>query len=311
MRIAVIGACGKMGLNYVKNLQTLGCEVYGVDKNPELVNIAREEGFHPTNLEEISSLGLDGAVVSIPPSEGFEICKELLSMNMKILCEKPVTTNSKTLEKLIEIENKSEGWIMVGFSMRHDNIFKKIRDIIKSGELGEIIGINAKKCWKAGTRWRLEIGGGVVLIKDIHYFDLIPWLTGLNYKSVLAIGGNKYHNSSVEDHYFLLANLDNNVPFNLISAWWIYEKGDSYFEVLGTKKRVFVSKDSEIYIAGTVVEKIEVTKNNPIITELTNFFECIANGKKPVSNLENAKKALKIAECVKTSLNTGRVIDVS
>ncbi|MCD6545326.1 MAG: Gfo/Idh/MocA family oxidoreductase [Thermotogae bacterium] len=311
MRIAVIGACGKMGLNHVRNLQTLGCEVYGVDKNPELVDIARKEGFHSANLEEIPNLGLDGVVVSIPPSEGFEICKKLLSMNMKVLCEKPVTADSKTLEKLIEIESESEGWIMVGFNMRYNNIFIKIRDIIKSGELGEIIGINAKKCWRAGTEWRLKPGGGVILIKDIHYFDLIPWLTGLNYKSVLAIGGNKYHNSSVEDHYFLLANLDNNIPFNLISAWWTYERGDSYFEVLGTKKRVFVSKDSEIYIAGAMIEKIEVTENNSIITELTNFFECITNGKKPVSNLENAKKALRIAECVKTSLNTGRVISVS
>ncbi len=306
MRILVIGACGRMGRGHVKYLKELGCEVYGLDMAPNIDLISKEIGFIPVNdIKEIPKLGIEGITVVVPPSEEPKICKRLLEMDMNILCEKPVALSSEDISSIIEVEERAKGRVMVGFTMKYDASFMKAREIVNSGKIGNIVGINAKKCWRAGTDWRLKKGGGVIFIKDIHYFDLIPWLFAHSFEEVLAIGGNDYHGGESEDNYFLLSRLSEGIPFSLISAWWPYAKGESYFEVLGTRDRLIIDRNSRVYLSG---EEVKISREDPLKVELREFMDMIRGIKKPFPNLTNALDAIRIAECVKRSLETGKVV---
>ena len=307
MRILVIGACGKMGRGHVKYLKELGCEVYGLDVNPNINLISKEIGFIPIDgIEEIQALGIDGITVAVPPGEEPDICKRLLEMDMNILCEKPVALSTEAVSSIIDAEKRSKGRVMVGFTMKYDASFIKMREVIKSGKIGKVVGINAKKCWRASTSWRFKKNGGVVFIKDIHYFDLIPWLLGIPIEDVFAIGGNDYYGGESEDNYFLLSKLSGNIPFSLISAWWSYDKGESYFEVLGTKGGLVVDKKAKLYLSG---EEVEIFREDPLKVELREFMNMIRGVKKAFPDLTNALNAIRIAECVKNSLETGKVVE--
>ncbi|RKX55203.1 MAG: hypothetical protein DRP30_00275 [Thermotoga sp.] len=307
-RVLVIGAAGRMGRAHLRFLSELGCEIYGYDTNPELVKMVDDLDLKVLNdLREVDYIDLDGVIVAVPPTVEVGICRYLLSRDLKILCEKPVGVRCDEVEDLMRVEKESNGWIMVGFTMRFNRAIMKMKEIIESGRLGEIIGVNARKCWKVGTKWRLEKGGGVILIKDIHYFDLVPWMLKRKFEKVLAIGGTVYHDAEVEDCYSLLATLKDRVFFSLMSAWWNYDKGESFMEILGRRDRL-VLKGSSTLIFPDSGEELIFDWEDPLKVELIHFLKMLDSdtlAEDEIPGLEEALHALKVADCVKRSMEEG------
>jgi predicted dehydrogenase len=109
-----------------------------------------------------------------------------------VLGDKPLCT---TLDEQSAIEKlASEKGLVVGLQLdsRGNGAFRAMREIIRSGEIGEVcsIRIDAEHPLLPGTRpaWYFEPGkhGGTINDIGIHAFDLVPWLTGIDWKSVVA-----------------------------------------------------------------------------------------------------------------------------
>ena len=93
--------------------------------------------------------------------------------------------------------------IMVGHHRRHNPIMRKAAEIVRSGELGTLVAVNA--VWMSrkpedyfNITWRREAGGGPVLINAIHDIDCLRMLCG-DVVSVRAATSNATRGFTVED----------------------------------------------------------------------------------------------------------------
>jgi len=117
---------------------------------------------------------------------------EALGAGRHVLSDKPLCT---TLGEQAEIERMSlEKNLAVGLQLdsRGSGAFRTLREIIRSGEIGEVctIRIDAQHPLLPASRpgWYFEAGkhGGTINDIGIHAFDFVPWLTGLDWSGITA-----------------------------------------------------------------------------------------------------------------------------
>lgn len=115
-----------------------------------------------------------------------------LNAGKHVLSDKPLCT---TLAEQAEIERiAAERKLVVGLQLdsRGCAALLKSREIICSGEIGEVasIHIDGQHPLILGTRpgWYFEVGkhGGTINDIGVHAFDFVPWMTGLNWREVTA-----------------------------------------------------------------------------------------------------------------------------
>ncbi len=109
-----------------------------------------------------------------------------------VLSDKPLCT---TLAEQAEIERlAAERGLIVGVQLdsRGCAAWRKLREIVRAGEIGEVatIHISGQHPLLVGTRpgWYFEDGkhGGTINDIGIHAFDFVPWMTGLRWREVNA-----------------------------------------------------------------------------------------------------------------------------
>lgn len=117
---------------------------------------------------------------------------EALRRGKHVLSDKPICTS---LEELDDIEKLAlEKNLSVGcqLDIRDGGLMQRLRELIQGDELGEIhaISYGGQHPLMYGTRagWYFEEGkhGGTINDIAIHAIDYIPWLTGLQWKTINA-----------------------------------------------------------------------------------------------------------------------------
>ncbi len=143
-------------------------------------------------------------------SPSYEHAKHVLlasAAKKHILCEKPLALSVKDGRRIASAVKKNRVRLAVGFHLRHHPDIQKTKALISSGKLGIISLIQAQWCvgrpgaaklppLPAHMKWRENFkksGGGAVIARGTHLFDLISYLTGKEPISVSALtdGGKK------------------------------------------------------------------------------------------------------------------------
>ena len=140
LSICVVGA-GQWGINHIKTLSTLDCLGGVIDKSEsaleKIVN-KYQDCFVSNSLEESFSYDFDGYIVSTKPSTHFQISKKIIENKKPLLVEKPLTLNVKDAINLNNLAKKNSVDLMVGHLLLFHPAFKKIKELINKGLLGEI-----------------------------------------------------------------------------------------------------------------------------------------------------------------------------
>lgn len=147
LKIGIIG-CGYWGPNLIRNFVSIPESEVSIvaDTRPERLNhinrlyprIDITEDYH-----EIFSLDLDAAVVATPPATHFTIARDCLSHGLHTFVEKPITLNSDDCLELIDLAKRNDLTLMVGHTYEYNPAVRKVKEIIESGDLGEIYYIHA------------------------------------------------------------------------------------------------------------------------------------------------------------------------
>ena len=86
---------------------------------------------------------IKNVIVATPPSANLNIVKQLLLNNKNIFLEKPGFKNLNDLKRIKKIKSKNK--IMIGYVYCYNNYIKKIKEILKSKELGKVLYINFRR----------------------------------------------------------------------------------------------------------------------------------------------------------------------
>lgn len=189
LRVAVIGL-GKMGLLHASILNTLpNVQLTALcDKSAVIRRFCKRvfEGVHLVDdVEELSDLHLDAVYVTTPISSHFFVIKTIYSKGIarNVFVEKTLASSYDKAKELCRLAQSFGGVNMVGYQRRLNVSFRKAKDLLTQGTIGEVASFNAyayssdllgsRKDSKASV-----FRGGVLRDLGAHVVDLALWFFG-------------------------------------------------------------------------------------------------------------------------------------
>lgn len=217
VKLGIIGI-GGMGTNHLNSI------VKGMVPNMELTCVADVRqcrlDWAKENLDSsikifddgrklIDEGGCDAVLIATPHYLHPEFVIYALQHGVHAISEKPAGVYTKQVREMNEVAVKSDKTFAIMFNQRTNCIYRKLREMIQSGELGKMKRVNwiitdwyrnqsyyDAAGWKA--TWDGE-GGGVLLNQCPHQIDLLQWLCGMPVKVRAFCHEGKWHDIEVED----------------------------------------------------------------------------------------------------------------
>ncbi|NUN92480.1 MAG: Gfo/Idh/MocA family oxidoreductase [Verrucomicrobiae bacterium] len=212
VRLGILGA-GGMGTHHAKTVlenKVRGLELAAVcDLNvaafklaPELPRFTDPEAFFDAGL-------MDAVLIATPHYAHTTLGIAALKRGLHVLVEKPISVHKADAERLLAAHRGKKQVFAAMFNQRADAQYMKVRDLVASGELGEVRRMSwivtdwfrsdayyASGSWRA--TWEGE-GGGVLLNQCPHQLDLLQWIFGMPKKVRAFCRFGQYHKIAVED----------------------------------------------------------------------------------------------------------------
>ena len=151
--------------------------------------------FYNANLE------LDLVLICSMDKYHYKHSLMALSCGYNILLEKPISNKLSEVNKLLELSDKKNLKVIVTYVLRYALFYKKIKEIIDSGKIGDVININTTEnvgywhyahSYIRGNWHDTKETGPMILTKCSHDMDLIYWLSGKKPIAVTSFGGRNY-----------------------------------------------------------------------------------------------------------------------
>lgn len=192
LAIAGLGRIGKIHLkNLCRNFPEV--DVVGVmDVLDESKNIADQFNvnyFVKTIHELIALPDLDGIVICSPTDTHADYVEKAAMAGKQIFCEKPLDLSLDRVQEVTAIVEQAGVRLMLGFNRRFDPEFKKIRELVVNGSIGEpqIVKITSRDPEPPPVEY-VKTSGGIFLDMTIHDFDMARYISGKQVKEVYAKG---------------------------------------------------------------------------------------------------------------------------
>ncbi|MEK3877558.1 Gfo/Idh/MocA family protein [Paenibacillus sp. FSL M7-0420] len=257
VRYGIIGV-GGMGRTHAQSLLSdiKGAELTAVcDISPERLEWAEEHlPDHVQRFlspEELFKSGIiDAVMIATPHYDHPPLAIEALGYGLHVLIEKPAGVYTKAVQEMNDAAAKSDRKFGIMYNQRTNPLYQKLRELIQSGELGEIRRTNwiitnwyrSQSYYDSGG-WRATWGGeggGVLLNQDPHQLDLWQWTTGMMPKRVRAFCQfGKYRNIEVEDDVTAYVEYENGATGLFITTTG-EAPGTNRFEITGDNGKIVV-----------------------------------------------------------------------
>lgn len=217
VKLGIIGI-GNMGSSHAKNIvegKTPDIELVAVaDRKEDRRNWAKETLPETVRIfaegKELMDSGVcDAVIVAVPHYQHPELTIYGLEHGIHVLCEKPAGVYTRQVREMIEVSEKSDQVFAMMFNQRTNCLYRKMYELVHSGELGAIKRVNwiitdwyrtqiyyDSGAWRA--TWEGE-GGGVLLNQCPHQLDLLTWICGVPSKVRAFCHEGKWHEIEVED----------------------------------------------------------------------------------------------------------------
>jgi predicted dehydrogenase len=210
LEIAVIG-CGGRGLTYLslaaKNPQKYRV-VAGADPDELRLDKAERASLNPgfrrfRDADAILSEPRLADVMIIATQDVFHRKHSIAAMEKgyDLLLEKPIAPNAGDVKAIREVAQRLGRRVMVCHVLRYTAFYKKLKSLIDSGILGEVVSINATEGVEAWHQahsyvrghWSVrETSSPMILAKSCHDLDIIRWLVGGKCQSLSSYGGLRH-----------------------------------------------------------------------------------------------------------------------
>lgn len=163
-----------------------------------------------TDYKEMIASGLvDTVIIAVPHYSHPPIAIYAFDHGMNVVCEKPIGVYTEALPEMFAAAERSGKVFSMMFNQRTNPAFAKMREIVRSGELGQI----KRSVWLINNWYRSQAyydsgswratwageGGGVLLNQCPHNLDLWQWICGMPTRVRAFCKFGHYHDIEVED----------------------------------------------------------------------------------------------------------------
>lgn len=182
--------------------------VAGADPIAERVDAMREisanadfRGFDSAEALLAQPKLADIMIIGTQDNYHFEPAKKALELGYHLLLEKPAAQSIDEVRALAELAKKHDRKIILCFVLRYTPFYKKVKKIIESGALGDIISLQASEgvepyhqahSFVRGHWSKSSDSTPMIIAKCSHDTDVISWLMNQRCKTVSSFGNLSY-----------------------------------------------------------------------------------------------------------------------
>ena len=326
--VGVVG-CGYWGPNLIRNFRSLPkCQMKVMcDLSEARLRHLRQlypevEGV--TDYKRVlEDKDIDAVVVAAPVQQHFPLAKAALEAGKHTLIEKPMASSVAECEELVSLAESKGLVLMVGHTFLYSAPVRKMTEIIRAGDIGDIRYINAR---------RLNLG---LFQKDInvawdlapHDISIILSIMGESPKTVNC-RGSAHITPGVEDVTTMCLTFSKNQTA-IIHSSWLDPRKVREMTIVGSKRMIVyddVAPLEKIRIFDTRVERPPhydtfgefqyayhygdisspyLKQEEPLKAECQHFLECIGEGKTPLTDGSRGLEVVRILEASSVSLKLG------
>ena len=206
--LGLIGTSSNRGAGYIgvcKNKVPEGYRISALcDINEEVLNAAAERYYPDGDVKKYTDYRkllddpeIDGVIICTPDKTHRQITEDCVRAGKHVLLEKPISNNKEDAFAIYDICKDYHKTVKIGFVLRWSEYYKKIKELITDGTIGEVISIQANEFlnYDHGSsffrRWhrKKENSGGLLNCKCSHDFDILNWLVDKRPLYVQSFGG--------------------------------------------------------------------------------------------------------------------------
>jgi predicted dehydrogenase len=279
--------------------------------------------------EILTDLTTNAVAIATPAQTHYVLAKEAFLAGKHVLVEKPLAMSSAQAEELVALATQQGKVLMVGHTFEYNPAVHKIKELIASGQIGDIYYIYST---------RVNLG---LVQRDLnalwsiapHDISILIYLLESMPLEVSARGAS-YLNKNVEDVVFVNLLFPRGVVAQVHGSWLdpskvrrmtvvgsqkmvIYDDVDDEGKIKVYDKGVYKKGDPifgefqyKVHSGDIYIPKIDMTE--PLRNECAHFIECIQEGKKPLTDGENGLRVVRVLEAAQKSLeNRGTVVEIN
>ncbi|MEE1074172.1 MAG: Gfo/Idh/MocA family oxidoreductase [Acutalibacteraceae bacterium] len=293
IRLGIIGI-GNMGSGHASNIKNGECpdiEITAIaDNNSERLAWAKEQEYgenikyFDNAIDMLDSGVIDSCLIAVPHYDHTVFAIECMKRNIHIMVEKPAGVYTKQVIEMNE-EAKKHPEVVFGmmFNQRTNCIYRKLRELVQSGEYGEIRRTNwiitdwyRPQAYYNSGGWRATWsgeGGGVLLNQCPHQLDLWQWICGMPKKIQAHLHYGKWHDIEVEDDVTAYVEYENGA-----TGVFITTTGDAHgtnrFEIQMDRAK-FVVENNSLFMEEYEISEPEFSKTNTVPFATMGSKKCI------------------------------------
>lgn len=315
-KVAVIG-CGAWGKNLVRNFAHLGALAAVCDSDRvKLERIARENrGVRATDsLDSIlQDPSVSAVVIATPSDTHFALAKESLLADKHVYVEKPLARDVKQAEELDEIATERNLVLMVGHLLLYHPAVNCLKELIASGELGDLLFIKSDRMNFNSSRLHWSV------LWDLapHDISMMSYLLDCSGAEVSRVGGWDTQADGLVDVAYLdlvFPCSDGKVIPGQIRNSWIDPQKLVRLTVNGSLKTAVLNdtdKENKLTLHSQtrqgqgrmLIEYPYYSDSEPLLLECEHFLQCLSTGERPRTDANNAYQVVRILADVEKRLS--------
>jgi predicted dehydrogenase len=333
LRFGVVG-CGYWGSKHARILHGLsgGVALAVIDPRADrLRSLMRTfPGVRGFSTMTAALPHIDAVVIATPPSTHVLLALEAIRARKHVLVEKPLAISTASAAGLVASAADANVVLMVGHTFEYNPAVRRLRELVCSGELGEIYHVDTA---------RLNLGlyqSDVNVVYDLapHDVSILNYVLGEQPVSVETWASRHAHRHHEDIAYLRLNYSDARLSANIHVSWLDPCKVRRVTAVGSRKMAVYNDMDTEerirVYDKGVVnatsdpadtqppmsyrygdITSPFVESREPLAVQDEHFAECIATGKQPTTDGHNGLAVVQVLEAAQMSLEYGRPVRVT
>lgn len=340
--IAVVGV-GLIGQRHVQAIQncTQATLAAVVDPSETGSQIAERLGVpYYASLGEmlVSGGGTQGVILATPNQMHVDDALTCIRAGIPVLVEKPLAVDTEGALQVVRASSDRDVPVLTGHHRRHNPLVTRARQVIESGDLGDITAIQATTWFYKpddyfDVEWRRKRGAGPVYINLIHDIDMLRHLCG-EIQQVFAMESSLTRGHEVEDTAVITLKFDNGalgtltVSDTIVSPWsWeltarenpVYPvTSENCYQVGGTKASLALPNlalwqhpNEKSWWEPISSTRLKQEFDDPLICQIKQFVAVINGEQAPLVSAWDGYQNQLVIEAVKQSAATGLPVRMS
>jgi UDP-2-acetamido-3-amino-2,3-dideoxy-glucuronate N-acetyltransferase len=313
-KVAVIG-CGNWGKNLVRNFAQLGSLVAICDSDEDRLKSLSQEYKGIITTSDVTSLlsedSIEAVVIATPSDTHFSVAKQALLANKHVYVEKPLARDVSHAKELDALATERNLILMVGHLLLYHPAVNCLKELIASGELGELLFVRSDRMNFNMSRRDWSV------LWDLapHDISMMSYILDCESTEVSRVGGWDTKSDGIVDVAYLDLSFKINgklIPGQIRNSW-IDPQKLVRLTVNGSLKSAVLNDaqaDNKLALHSLnstgrmIVEYPSYPAAEPLHLECEHFLQCLATGERPRTDANNAYQVVSILADVERRLSS-------